>query len=291
MGALRASIAALCISSLSLTATAGPNDKKGPTPAQLQQAGDLVKKAIAKSQAGDHVLAIELYQQAYNIIPQPLLLSNIGAEYQSAQKPVEAIKYFCKYLDADPNGSNAGYASAQARSLQITLGNTVDEKDPCHVVPKPPPPPPPVVTDTGAGSGSSVTGTEFGSSSTGTAHEAKPSRALMYAGIGVAVVGAVSLGVGIDFALKGKSLGDQQTNHDPNTAWPTQIDGVPILQWKSQGDAWNKDAYVFSIIGGVALVAGGVMIVVGKNSAAHHAEHVSVTPRAGGATVGYSGSF
>ena len=40
-----------------------------PRPTQKQQAGDLVKKAIAKSQAGDHALAIELYQQAYNIIP------------------------------------------------------------------------------------------------------------------------------------------------------------------------------------------------------------------------------
>ena len=35
-----------------------------PTQAQIQAAGDLVKKAIAKSQAGDHTLAIELYQQA-----------------------------------------------------------------------------------------------------------------------------------------------------------------------------------------------------------------------------------
>ena len=38
-----------------------------PNADQLKQAGELVHKAIAKSQAGDHVLAIELYQQAYNV--------------------------------------------------------------------------------------------------------------------------------------------------------------------------------------------------------------------------------
>src|SRR5262245_53881135 len=83
-----------------------------PTAQQKQQASELVKKAISKSQAGDHDSAVELYLQAYTIIPQPLLLSNIGSEYQQMQKPVEALKYFCKYLEADgPQGQNAGYAT------------------------------------------------------------------------------------------------------------------------------------------------------------------------------------
>src|SRR5258706_16365754 len=102
MGALRASCVALLL--MSSLAVAGNDPKPKPTQQQLQQAGDLVKKAIAKSQAGDHVLAIELYQQAYNIIPQPILLSNIGPEYQQAQQPVEAIKYICKDIESDPTG-------------------------------------------------------------------------------------------------------------------------------------------------------------------------------------------
>ena len=57
--------------------------------------------AIAKSQANEHQGAIDLYLQAYAIVPLPVLLSNIGAEYQLITKPVEALKYFCKYLEAD----------------------------------------------------------------------------------------------------------------------------------------------------------------------------------------------
>src|SRR5690606_28536963 len=73
-----------------------------PTAAEKAKAGDLVKKAIAKSQSGDHAAAIELYLESYKVIPTPLLLSNIGTEYQSAQKPIEALKYFCMYLKEDP---------------------------------------------------------------------------------------------------------------------------------------------------------------------------------------------
>src|SRR5690348_5024912 len=123
-----------------------------PTAAQKAKARELVKQAIAKSQAGDHETAIELYQQAHMLIPLPLLWSNIGSEYKSQGKKIEAVKYFCMYLKEDPTGTNASYAGAQVKSLQIELGNEPEDKDPCTVKPKPvakeppPPPPPPVVS-------------------------------------------------------------------------------------------------------------------------------------------------
>src|SRR3569833_4480715 len=113
------------------------------SPQQIQQAGDLVKKAIAKSQAGDHTLASERYQQAYNIVPQPILLANIGSEYQQAHKPAEAVKSFCQHLAADPNGPNVTFATTQVKSLQIELGNDVDDSDVCHPKPKKAPEPTP----------------------------------------------------------------------------------------------------------------------------------------------------
>src|SRR5438046_1340993 len=53
--------AALLVASAGMAAAqpAPPSDK------QKQQAGELVKKAIARSQAGDHETAIELYLQSY----------------------------------------------------------------------------------------------------------------------------------------------------------------------------------------------------------------------------------
>ena len=44
---------------------------------------------------------------------------------QSAQKPVEALRYFCMYLKEDPTGPVASYATAQAKVVQNQLGNPV----------------------------------------------------------------------------------------------------------------------------------------------------------------------
>src|SRR5437763_1625915 len=99
-------------------------------PKDKQKAGDLVKQAIAKSQAGDHETAVDLYKKAYDIIPMAVLLSNIGSEYQQMDnKEIEALGSFCKYLEADPHGQNAGYATAQAKTLYIKLGGVSDVKD------------------------------------------------------------------------------------------------------------------------------------------------------------------
>jgi tetratricopeptide (TPR) repeat protein len=303
MGSLRALALAVAL----IPTVASAQQPKAPTPQQVQQAGELVKKAIAKSQAGEHLLAIELYQQAYNIAPAPILLSNIGSEYQQISKPADALKNFCKYLEADPTGSNATYATAQVKSLQIQLGNQVDDKDVCKPIPKVVvKQPPPIDThqgsgsgegsgSTGAGSGAGLSGTEFGSSSgsgsdTGTTSGNKPNKTLEYAGLGIGVVGLVFVGLGIDYGLKAKSLNDQINAHVQGTPWPSNYDGVPIADWDSQGHSWNTDTIVFSIVGGVAVIAGGAMFIVGhKGSAADHAEHTAIVPSAnqhgGGVTL------
>ena len=247
-----------------------------PTPQQVQQAGDLVKKAIAKSQAGDHELAIELYKQAFEIIPQPMLLSNIGSEYESAKKPVLALKFFCKYLDADPTGSNASYATAKAKAIQIDLGNPPADdasvcKPPKPAEPAPLPPVAPAPTPTPAA------GSETDSS------EDHPGRTLEYAGGAAAAVGVAGLVAGTVFALKAKSLSDAINSH-VSGPWPDQINGIPIKQWDIQGAAWNRDTYIFMIGGAVALGAGIGLFVYGHGQSPTKTEapSVSIVPTPGG---------
>ena len=57
-------------------------------------------------------------------MPTPILLSNIGVRVPAGQASrSRPSKYFCKYLDADPTGTNASYATAKAKALAIELGN------------------------------------------------------------------------------------------------------------------------------------------------------------------------
>ncbi len=284
MGSFRATSLAL-IASLTTSSLAVAQPK--PTQVQTQAAGDLVKKAIAKSQAGDHALAIELYQQAYTIIPQPVLLSNIGAEYQLAQKPTDAVTYFCKYLAAEPAGANATFVTGQVKALQSQLGNDIDPDDVCKVLPKAPapqPPPDPALTGTAFGPGGGQP----------PERDSHPGRVLEIAGAVVAVAGGVSLALGIHYALNGRDLSHQIDAHVPGDPWPSEINGVPITDWQRQGDAWNRDAYIFGIVGGAAVIAGVTMFAIGvSKNGAPSTEHARlapvVTPNQAGIAV--SGSF
>ncbi|HEY1815519.1 MAG TPA: hypothetical protein VGG74_24390 [Kofleriaceae bacterium] len=257
MGKLGA--AALLLTAWPLVARAQPK----PTQAQIQQAGELVKKAIAKSQAGDHDLAIELYKQAYDIIPQAILLSNIGSEYEQDKKQVQALKYFCKYLEADPTGSNSSYATAKAKALQIELGNPpADDASVCKPPAPKPEPPPAATTEPASSTIVPVTFQPSGGPSNESADD-HPGRAFEYVGAGVGVVGVVGVAIGMAYGLKAKSLNDQIDNHNISQPWPSQIDGVPIASWNTQGAAWNRDTYIFMIGGAVALGAGIGLLIYG----------------------------
>jgi tetratricopeptide (TPR) repeat protein len=255
---------------LCLAATAHADDKA------KQKAGELVKQAIAKSQAGDHAAAIELYLQAYNLVQNPLLLSNIGSEYQKSGKSVEAVKNFCKYIAEDPTGANVDYATAQVKTLQTELGNDVEEKDPCKAKPKPvvpaPPVTPPPVTPPPNGVGTTP--------AEGLAPLA-PSRTLEYAGYGTAAAGAIVFGIGVYYGLQAKDLSDQISNHPTNQPWPDNI-----KQMESDGKSDQTKQIVFMVGGGVVLGAGVVMALLGR-SHAENAEHVSLVPVASPTAVGF----
>lgn len=222
---------------------------------EKQKAGELAKQAIAKSQAGDHEASVELYLKAFDIIPQPLLLSNVGSEYQAMDKPVEALKYFCKYLDADgPNGQNAAYVTAQAKLLYIKLGGITDVKDEdvCKPIVKPTPkepekiivhdkqtdqqPPPEQPVDHGPTTKTSP---------------------LRYVGVAVAVAGAGMFGFGVYEGLQAKSISDEITNHPIDQPWDSNIKAR-----EQEGKDAEKKQIIFMAAGGGALAVGAVMFFV-----------------------------
>ena len=103
-------ITAALLASLLLATPALAQPKK-PSEKDRRIAGELVKKAIALSGSGDHSAAIEVYLQAYTVVPDSILLSNIGAEFQQNGRAQEALRYFCMYLEKEPRGTNAPYAT------------------------------------------------------------------------------------------------------------------------------------------------------------------------------------
>lgn len=242
-----------------------------PTPAQKQQVQDVVKQAIAKSQAGDHAGAIELYQKAYAISPLPTLLSNIGAEYQLATKPVEALKYFCMYLEKDPAGPLASYATGQAKLLQSQLtGKTVEEADVCKApAQEPPPPPPPKEQPVPPGPPA----------------PSDPGKGMKTGGLIVGGLGVVSVGLGIYFGIQAQKHTDYI--NDNMDQWRPDI-----TDYQDEG---QRDEYLqitFLAVGGIAVAAGTYLYLKGR-SKSRSAESTVVQPTVGAGTAGVllRGSF
>jgi tetratricopeptide (TPR) repeat protein len=277
MGTLRAAVVVSVGASLLVPAAAFA----GPTAKEKAKASELVKQAIAKSQGGDHDVAVGLYEDAYKIIPQPLLLSNIGSEYQALGKPVEALKYFCKYIEADPTGSNISFATAQAKTLYIELGGvtTVEDADVCKPIVKPPPPAPPEpaveTTKPAPPEGAIVADPP---------RETAKASPLRWAGIGVGVVGVAMVGTGIYFGTQASDISDQITNHDPTVAWPSNIGEL-----EDDGASYENKQIGFLIGGGVAVAAGVAMYFLGAPKAsAEGTASLSLAPVATPDTLGFA---
>lgn len=262
---LRAIVLAAALVAPASPATAQP----APTPAQQKLANELVKQAIDKNGQGKYLEAVELYLQAYELVPLPLLLSNIGTNYQQAGKKPEALKYFCMFLEKEPDtsGVNYEYGKAQAKSLQIELGNTTVTDDNVCAPPAPPPPPPapspvpppPPTEATPAGG-----------------------KGLRIAGLGLAGAGVVTLGVGLFFGVRAKNISDDITNHPVDEPWDADIQDL-----EKDGQRYEDLQVGLAIAGGVAIAAGTVLYFVGRAKGKASAEKMVVRPTAAPGSVGF----
>jgi tetratricopeptide (TPR) repeat protein len=265
-----------------------------PKPASAKDqkmASDLVKKAIGRAEAGDHTGAIKLYNDAYLLVPNVLLLPSIGAQYQELGQWEDALEYFCRYLKEDPSGTNAPYARSQAKRMQRELGRkSIDSRDPCATPPdrktppdEPPGPESPVKT------GESHTPPVKAGGNPGVPQEEPPlppkppsgNSAVMYTGLAAGIAGIAAGGIGIYYGVQGKNISDQINSHKPNEPWP---DGIQNLM--NAGERDNRLQLSYLVASGVLVTAGVVLYVVGRPDAA--SEHTSdktaihVTPTANG---------
>ena len=246
-----------------------------------QAANALVKRAIAKSQAKQHTEAIDLYLEAYAVVPLPTLLSNIGTEYQQARKPVEALKYFCMYLEKDPAGPLRTYATAQAKALQIELGRgELSDAEVCQ----------PGSASEGAselpGEGT-LTGTaDLGADPTPATTGDAPGRGLRIAGLVAGIAGVGALGVGVYYGLEAKKISDDITGHtDPDVPWRDDIRAYEDL-----GQSYEDRQITALLAGGALVIGGGVLYLIGRSRSS---EQVTVVPTAsaGGGSVTLLGRF
>jgi tetratricopeptide (TPR) repeat protein len=123
MTQLRISAAAL-IALLALAAGSGraiADPKHKPTKAQIATAKAHFSAAQQAQAQQQWDLAADEYQAAYDAMPDPEFIYDVGEVQRLAGKRKEAIASFQKYLSLDPNGRGAPSARQSVKELQAVI--------------------------------------------------------------------------------------------------------------------------------------------------------------------------
>jgi len=244
-----------------------------PAPKDRRKAEGLVKQAIVKSQGGDHAGAIALYLEAYAIVPLASLLSNVGTEYQADGKPVEALKYFCMYLEKEPTGPLASYATGQAGAIEADLGDQ-DTATVCR----------PIVTKPVETAPAVTTPVTPPTNVDRTSPPAEGGNKFRFAAIVTGVAGVANLGLGVVFGIKARSASNELTNHPLGEPWPEDIQDI-----EARGDRYENMQIATLIVGGALIATSVSLYVIGSTKSSPINVTPTVTPEGG--SVSISGSF
>jgi len=184
--------------------------------------------------AGEYAAAIAEFQEAYRLAPAPQLWFNIAQAYRLQGDKANAVDYYRKYLDAEPEGDGAGEAKENIVNLTRELEEERRKADQSRPQPKPEPKPlPPDEPRRGGGT-------------------------LRWTGIGVMALGGVALGGAVYFGLHARSL-DSELSSGPYPA---------DLQDKiDEGNASERNAIILGIAGGAAVVTGATLYFLGVRAA------------------------
>lgn len=239
----------------------------GATEAEKDEASALSDQAISKFKAKDYDGAVELFQKAYDIDPQPNYLFNIGRVYEEAGNLENAVEFYARFVkqpgvDLDSRGVALDRLKVLRAIVEETEEKQPKEKPPEEEQPEetqpeadPVPPPDPVDQDA-----------------------ERKRKTMRGAGFGLVGVGAAAL---IGGAVVG-GLAQSDNNNAGEAATPADAED---LLASSKTKALTAD--ILYGVGGALLLTGVVLVAVGfsKPKSKRVAFSPTFGPRGAGATL------
>jgi tetratricopeptide (TPR) repeat protein len=229
--------------------------------------------------AGDFKKAIEEFRTAYELVPTPGLLFNLGQAYRLEKNYDMALYFYRTYLSRMPDAPNRADVDRRIAEMEELLKNQ-PPREPAHAPetqPAQPATPPPTSAPTIAAPVAPFTIDE------GAGH---PGRGRKRAGLVLAGVGVALVATGVVFGLSASSASDDlEQQARQRGSWSPQLSS----QYQDgQSDALRAD--VFMAAGGAAIVAGAVFYYLGWRDA-QSARQLSFSPTRGGAAMTLSCAF
>ena len=236
-----------------------------------QVAAELVRKAIAKQDAGKIEEAVELYHKAYCLEPVPVLIYNIGTAYKAGDKPLEALRYFRLFVKTAPNAAEAVDARNAITQLSADAPPTGKSKDVAEMKCKEED----LVVDACADGSEPVDGAcpatcpvgQIAKGGTCVDAPMRPPREgssnwMRWTGIGTSITGLGVLGVGIYYGKRASDLTDDVNELlETRPSW-TLDDQNRYDRLIGEGESAERNQIVFSAVGGGLALAGVVLVLV-----------------------------
>jgi tetratricopeptide (TPR) repeat protein len=254
-------------------------------PLKAKTAKQYVDAGLAAQNAKDYETAISLYGKAYELVPHPVLLFNIGQAHRLAGRVDEAKRFYQQYLDADPKGPQATTARELIAEIDARAAAEVkaredarkaEEARKADAARK-------AERDRNAAAARAASAGEPAASGApdeppDDVDDPQPGRTLRIAGIAAAGIGAVATGVSLVYGLRARSLSDDLSA--PGAVYdPARY---------ADGEAAERNAIIFGVAGG-ALIAGGVVTyILGRRQDARE-ERVTLHVRSGFVGVAFGG--
>lgn len=214
--------------------------------------------------------AIAKFKEAYELRADAASLYDIAQSYRLKGDCVEATSFYRTYLRNFPQSKNHALVTKFLDQLEPCVRAATQPKEPAPE-PEPTPvvvPPAPVVPSQAAAATPPPPAVHHG-------HTA------LYIGLAAVAAGAVAGGLSIHESLEARDASTDVSSG--NGTWD------PNLQARGQRD--DRDAVLFAVGGGAALIGGAIAIWLGVRSPSERPPPVAITIGPGGAAAGWSCAF
>ena len=226
-------------------------------PRRKQEVESHYNQGMKQYTLGHFPEAIEEFEKAYDLKPEPIFLYNIAQSHRQNKNPERAAFFYRRYLEAEPRAKNRAEVEKRINDMEKLVAQEKERaaapalQPPPPTAPPPPPPPPPrlVVTPAPAPAPPPRPVAPKRREDSGS-----PGHGLRIAGVVVGSVGLAGVGAGIAFGVYQAKLHNQANQGIYNPAKENSSDNFRTLELVSLG------------VGGAALATGIVLYIVGAAS-------------------------